>query len=412
MRSMLDALLKPLTPDRFFSDYWPDRIYASHGRIQRLPEILQSNVLRSFESLARNYRGRVLFTRGRNSPYMVPAGQASPEMLFRMGLTVYLDNIAPVLPDAAGFLATLEEEFGIAHGTARIGAFASPTADGVAPHYDVEDVISIQLQGSKRFYVAPVNEVRYPTGMQYSPGDAPCDDLYPQLSGRFPDWRDVPFDYVEMKPGSVLFMPRGTWHKTEAEDASLAVSIILKPATAADTLLEQLRWLLLQQPQWRKPLYGAWGAGPRRQQALVEAGALLEQLPALLQHLDPAALQTALAREGQRLRDIHAASRLRRLPNARVEISGDDRSPASEVRVLVHDDETGEQVTVRMQVHPQAADIFRWLGEQQTAFTLHEQQQQFPAFPPDQHAAIAQACVKARLLRLLWFPDTQVTTAD
>jgi hypothetical protein len=203
-------------------------------------------------------------------------------------------------------------------------------------------------------------------------------------------------------------MPRGTWHKTEAEDASMAVSIILKPASAADTLLEQLRWLLLQQPQWRKPLYGAWSAGPRRQQALSEAGTLLEQLPGLLQYLDSAALQTALTSEQQRVQEINPDSRLRRLPNARVEISNDGQSPAAEVRVLVHDDETGDQVTVRMQIHPQAADIFLWLGEQQTAFTLHEQQQMFPAFPPDQHTAIAQACIKARLLRLLWFPDAQV----
>jgi hypothetical protein len=65
-----------------------------------------------------------------------------------------------------------------------------------------------------------------------------------------------------------------------------------------------------------------------------------------------------------------------------------------------------------MQVHPQATDIFRWLGEQQSTFTLHEQQQRFPAFPPDQHVAIARTCVKARLLRLLWFPDAAVPTAD
>jgi len=400
---MLEALLKPLTVDRFFANYWPERCYASHGKPERLPAVFRSAALRDFETLARNYRGRVLFTRGRSSPYMVPAGQASPETLFRMGLTVYLDNIAPALPDSGHLLDTLEQEFGIAPGSARIGAFASPVADGVAPHYDVEDVISIQLQGEKRFYIAPVDEVRYPTGMQYSPGDEPLDEQYPQISGRFPHWEHAQFECIVMKPGSVLFMPRGTWHKTEADAASLAVSIILKPAAAADTVLEQLRWLLLQQPRWRKPLYGAWGNGRRRTRALQEAGELIARLPGLLQRLDAAALETALSSELQRVLAIKPDSRLRRLPNARVEVL--QQAQHAEVRILVHSDETGETVSAQMQVHPQVAALFQWLGEQDTVFTLRDMQQQLPALPDDQHVEVAQACVKARLLRLLWYPE-------
>jgi hypothetical protein len=69
--AMLEALLKPLKPDRFFAEYWPDRTYASHGKLARLPSLFQSEVLRDFSALARNYRGRLLITRGRNSPYMV-----------------------------------------------------------------------------------------------------------------------------------------------------------------------------------------------------------------------------------------------------------------------------------------------------------------------------------------------------
>ena len=290
---MLETLLKPLTPDKFFSDYWPDRTYASHGKVSRLPGLFRSEALADFSSLARNYRGRLLITRGRNSPYMVPADSRSAEALFSMGLTVYMDDIAPLLPDAGRSLAILERELGIAPGTARIGAFASPTTDGVAPHYDVEDVISVQLQGSKKFHVAPVDEIRYPAGMQYSPGDDPEAMLYPQIQGRFPDWQGVQFKCVEMKPGSVLFMPRGTWHKTEAEGPSLAVSIILKPPPAVDTVLEQLRWLLLQKPEWRKPLYGAWGHGPRHETALSVLGELLSGLPELAGHLDHDALQLA-----------------------------------------------------------------------------------------------------------------------
>ncbi len=400
---MLDTLLKPLDTDRFFSDYWPDRTYASHGKPARLPALFRSDVLADFSNLAREYRGRLLITRGRNSPYMIPADSSSAEALFGMGLTVYMDDIAPLLPAAADALAELEADFGIAPGTARIGAFASPTADGVAPHYDVEDVISIQLQGTKKFYVAPVEEVPYPAGMQYSPGDDPEDELYPQISGAFPDWHDVKFDCVEMKPGSVLFMPRGTWHKTEAEGPSLAVSIILRPPPAVDTVVEQLRWLLLQQPEWRKPLYGAYGNGRQRQAALQDAEKLLQTLPSLAQRIDGDALQLALADANGRLQQLAPGSRLRRQPNARVEIT--DGNPASVVRVLVNSDDRGEQPTVRIEVHPQAAEIFKWLGEQQGIFTVEDLAARFPMFPMEEHLVIVQTCVQARLLRQLWYPQ-------
>jgi hypothetical protein len=403
---MLEALLKPLKPDKFFRDYWPDRPYASHGELSRLPAMFHTDVLTDFSNLAGNYRGRLLITRGRNSPYMVPADSSSAAALFNMGLTVYMDDIASLLPDAGRALATLERELGIAPGTSRIGAFASPAADGVAPHYDVEDVISIQLHGTKKFHVAPVKEVRYPTGMQYSPGDDPDDELYPQITGRFPDWQDVKFNCIEMKPGSVLFMPRGTWHKTEAEAASLACSIILRPPAAADTVLEQLRWLLLQKPEWRKPLYGAWGDGKRNAAALREAGELIGTLPELISRLDAPALQLSLATEGDRLQQINTDSRFRRLPNARVEISDAGTSAqALVVCILVNSDDHGERVTVRMEVHPQAARIFRWLGEQDLPFTLQQMQDKFPEFPASQHVMVAQSCAQAKLLRLLWFPE-------
>jgi hypothetical protein len=323
-----------------------------------------------------------------------------------MGPTVYMDDIAPLLPDGEQFLATLEQELGIAAGTARIGAFASPVTDGVAPHYDVEDVISIQMQGTKKFYVAPVQEVRYPAGMQYSPGDDPEDELYPQTSGNFPDWQNAKFDCVEMKPGSVLFMPRGTWHKTEAEGASLSCSIILKPPPAVDTVLEQLRWLLLQKPEWRKPLYGPRSNGMPVSAAVRDAGNLLEALPDLISRLDKPALQLSLASEDERLQQINTSSRFRKLPNARVEVTdANNGSQTQVVRVLLNSDDHGEQVTVRMDVHPQAADIFRWLDGQEQVFTLQQLQDHFPAFPADQHVMIAQNCTRAKLLRLLWFPE-------
>jgi len=337
----------------------------------------------------------------------VPAENGCPKTLFNMGLTVYLDNIQPCLPKSPLVLQALERNLGIPPGTARIGAFASPPGDGAACHYDTEDVISIQLTGSKAFHVAPVEEVRYPVGMQYSPGSAPYTDLYPQVAGRFPEWKDAKFECVEMRPGSVLFMPRGTWHRTEADEPSLSITIALRPPSAAELILENLRWLLLQDAAWRKPLYGACGETAQKEPAMDVAGQLLERLPGQLRSLSTRSLELALMPEDKRLEHIDADSRFVSLPNASLQAGDVTLGKGGEqiqVRILVKDDEAGDRVTVSMDLHPQAVAVFEWLGSRKTPFSVDDLQQQFPQFPDDQHLAMLHTAASAELIRMLWYP--------
>ena len=406
-QTVLESFIAPLTAEQFFAGYWPERVYASHGDLERLPGMFRSPVLRDIESLSTNYHGRVLFTRGRHSSFMVPAENGCPKTLFNMGLTVYLDNIQPCLPKSPLVLQALERNLGIPPGTARIGAFASPPGDGAACHYDTEDVISIQLTGSKAFHVAPVEEVRYPVGMQYSPGSAPYTDLYPQVNGRFPEWKDATFDCIEMRPGSVLFMPRGTWHRTEADEPSLSITIALRPPSAAEIVLENVRWLLLQDASWRKPLYGAYGETPQKQAAMDAAGQLLQRLPKQLQSLSVRSLELALMPEDLRLQNIDADSRFVSQPNASVqlgEVTPGKGGEQLQMSILLQDDEAGDRVTVTMDIHPEAVAVFEWLGSRMAPFSVVDLLQQFPQFPEDQCVAMLHAGANAELIRMLWFP--------
>jgi len=414
-QTVLESLIAPLTTEQFFSDYWPERVYASHGELERLPGMFRSPVLRDIESLSGHYHGRVLFTRGRESSFMVPAENGCPKTLFDMGLTVYLDNIQPCLPKSPMVLQALERNLGIPPGTARIGAFASPPGDGASCHYDTEDVISIQLTGTKAFHVAPVEEVRYPIGMQYSPGAAPYSDLYPQVAGRFPDWKDAKFECIEMRPGSVLFMPRGTWHRTEADEPSLSVTIAMRPPSAAEVILENVRWLLLQDASWRKPLYGAYGDMRQKDAAMEAAGQLLEKLPQQVKSLSTRSLALALMPEDQRLEHIDADSRFVSdadsrfvsLPNASVQL--DDAANRGgdglvQMSILIKDDEAGDRISTRMEIPPQALEVFRWLGSRTAPFGVTDMQQQFSEFPREQLHSMLHAAASAELVRMLWFP--------
>jgi hypothetical protein len=88
-----------------------------------------------------------------------------------------------------------------------------------------------------------------------------------------------------MTPGSVLFLPRGHWHRTRADTDSLSVSIALAPRAPVDHLIIRLRPLLLQDPRWRRPAYG------ERERERLET--ILAELPSLLTGLTPADLGLA-----------------------------------------------------------------------------------------------------------------------
>lgn len=394
----LRSLVAPTPVAAFLRDYWPERCFATHGPVERLPPPLRGPELASFRALASRYRGLPTFGQGKHAPRTVTT-QANPNDLYEMGLTVSLHDVAHCLPGADAFLRQLENDLGIYPGSARITAFASPSGDGVTPHFDAEEVFSVQLLGTKRFHVAPVAEIPFPYGMQFGPRMKMYDELYLQAAGGLPCLTTAAFDTIAMTPGSVLFMPRGTWHRTEAEASSLSLSIILRPESAAESMLYALRNLLLQDPRWRRPLYGAWGDAAQRPPALARARELVADLPRLVAQITPADL--APLPEPVRLDAIDRASRFQRIPETRVEIEARAGTP------LYHfwgwDESGGERATLQMEIPPQFQPLFKWLTESHAAFAAGDVADRFPAVPFEQLQKVLGMLVRARFFKLLWF---------
>jgi len=395
---VLRALVSPTPAETFLHDYWPGRWFASHGAIDRLPAALRGPELASFRALADRYRGLPTFGRGRHAPRTVTT-RANPNDLYEMGLTVYLADIAHCLPEAEALLRQLERDLGVGAGCARITAFASPAGDGVSPHFDAEDVFSVQLHGAKRFAVASVTELPFPYGMQFGPRMKMFDELYLQCADGFPTIERASFETVEMKPGSVLFVPRGTWHRTEAGADSLSLSIILRPPAAAESALEAMRNLLLQDPEWRRPLYGAWGDDRQRSGALTRAQQLLADLPRVIAQLTPADL--APPPESERLAHIDRHSRFQRIPETRAEV--ETRGDISVYQFRAWEQERGEYPTLQLEVPPPYQPLFAWLTETPAAFAAGAAADRFPQTTFEHLQKILDTLVRARFLRLLWF---------
>jgi len=396
----LAALFGAAGAQEFLAARWPERHYAVHRTPQQLPPVLRGPELASLDALAQRYRGAVTFGRGARDARTVSV-DAHAANLFRLGLTVYLPDIAPFVAGAPAWLQALERELGLPAACCKLGAFASPRDDGVVCHFDADDVISIQLQGRKVFHVAPVEGLPYPAGRQFGPGMLPGDELYPQAGAGFPRPDGAPFERIAMAPGSVLFLPRGTWHRSEAGEDSFSVSIGIRPPAAMDRLLQRLRDLLLQDPQWRRPLYEAHGTGAQRDALAARLDGLIGDLPRLLDQIGGAALlQPATPQSVAPLTD---ASRLQKVPMARLDYARLDGRRLA-LTVTAWDQEWIERTTLATEAPAPAADLLDWLARTDAPFGAAAFYRHFPALPQRDKQQLLELLTRAGFLRLLWFP--------
>ena len=403
-RPILAALLSPKVTDEFLAAYWPHRPFVAHGDPARFPPVLRTEELSSTQALARRYRGSLRFTHGRKSDQMIQIDRVDPAILFEMGLTLNFEDIGPYVPGAPEFLRALESELGLNEGSLVMSAFASPHQDGLSCHYDAQDVISIQLIGTKRFHYAPVQEVAMPYGTQYIPGGKPYDELYAQAQNGFPSNKDVKFETAAMKPGSVLFLPRGTWHYTEAGEPSLSLSITISPPTLLDCAMEQLRWLLLQDSAWREPLYGATASGAMHENLRAHARRLLARLPQLVSSLSPEDLIQAPVPVAKRLDQISDKTRFQRIPDAVLEVEA-NKSPRdmSVVSIRLGHSDSSTRISARLEIPAEVLAVFRWIDAQTKPFTGAEAQAAFPGLPSEELKKILATLTRAQFIKLFWF---------
>jgi len=369
---------------------WPSAIRVEHGPLSRLPALFQQPLLNSLESLADRYRGPLSFGRGLRSPQTFDS-HANAASLVHLGLTVYLQDVAGTLNGAPAFLRQLERELGVATGSARLSAFASAGDDGVSCHYDAEEVISIQLLGRKTFHFAPMTEIPLPYGAQFGPDMVAVENLYEQARDGFPDPAHATFETQEMQPGSVLYLPRGTWHKTEAQAPSLSLSIVIRPPVVAEVLLGWLKPWLIGDPRWRLPLYG--DVDKADVQALFSelAGRLSENAvtPVLRWNAEPSAEE----------------SELLRVPGSHLTWTDSPQASNGLLRPRLQVNALDQDWRPRVTLDSEMPDVLRpaivWLQQRQTVFNLHCLSDALPQIAGRDLRQLLDLLVKAHALRPL-----------
>lgn len=179
-------------------------------------------------------------------------------LLHARGAGIMLGDVTS--PDTIRCKRGLEDELGLFGDTAVVSVLSTRTALGIA-RYDAHDNIAIQLHGRRRWRVG-ANEAVVDPIEPYVAG-APLGPMQRAVG----QTQSAPgrTEEIELQPGSVLWLPRGTWHElcSVEEGPSLYLNFRLLRPTARDGVLCALESAsdLRTAPELRRALVRGGGSG-------------------------------------------------------------------------------------------------------------------------------------------------------
>ena len=243
-------LVSPGSPEEFFHGIWEQRAvhvpgtgakfepifsWAEFNRLLNMSKLWSDRTMKIIldgQNLDLAEYGRISQTREGHQAIMPDPEQVL--LLLRRGATVVLDLIETLSPGVAAVSAALQTATG---GVAVCNAYCSWRAhQGLMAHFDNTDVFALHIEGSKiwRIYEGRADNAIDAEGHNYA-------TFPPQHHARA---KGNLLDEIEMKPGDLLYLPRGQYHEALASsDASLHLSFGIGQPTGIDVITRLLRSL-------------------------------------------------------------------------------------------------------------------------------------------------------------------------
>ena len=253
MEKVIESLFSPLKRDEFISAYRENKAIAAHHKIENFKELTSLKSLSSLSSLLESWPSTVnAYSPG--IPDEVNSTKIPPkeaQKLFDQGSGLFFDDPNLYEEVLAKVLEGLRQDLGLSNLTySRSLIYAIPKGKGTAPHFDQNINFVLQISGTKKWWVAENTSVENPM-TRYTIGTNPDPELDSYLDEDLPSQFPEKSTEFELTPGSVLFLPRGAWHKTEALDDAVSLNFTFSAPTWIDLLQTALRSRLTQSSYWR-----------------------------------------------------------------------------------------------------------------------------------------------------------------
>lgn len=285
-RISLDALVAPLTTDEFLANHWPREPLFIRRPNEAIEALMALPCLQSLEDLLVRWPRaiQVHLPDASDESSAVDATPADARKLFANRMALLFNNAHTISPELEEWLSVLKRDLGLPHSTyARCMVYATPDARGNTAHFDQNVNFVIQLVGVKKWRLAPNVSVENPT-QRHVIGQTVDPELASYLEHALPTSMPEGGREYTLEPGSLLFVPRGYWHSTEAEGEALALNFTFSQPSWADLFTMALASRLALSPAWRELADGVSAEDPARRNTAYETldsllAELVEDLP-------------------------------------------------------------------------------------------------------------------------------------
>lgn len=244
----LRQLLAPTGVERFFGEYWQRRVLAlqldAGVFAQILSEVGPLDITRLAGLAQEGTQAWIANDFVAHS--VVPVDASNAATFFDIGATLYFRNVRMdrLTQSLASFLGAPEQKI-IA------SLFLTPATGGASPHFDKNENFTIQLTGAKRWIVSDAPLVpAAPEG--YVLGQP----VTASLAGLMGQDKESPSHAVDMRPGTLLYVPRGTVHRTDTGAVSWSLNLSYSSKTWLDLACAGLRRRLAGSEKWRGTVAG------------------------------------------------------------------------------------------------------------------------------------------------------------
>lgn len=379
-------VLNTLFPDtgraRFLEQYWlGDQMLLEHAALERFAPLFDTPMLESASALLRAHGHQLTATvRDTNAAvrhiYGLDPGQANN--LYEAGATVTADRVERTVPLLSDWCHRLLEDLGVLPRFLVCTSFMARTGGGSPLHFDSKDIFVIHIAGIKRWRIAPNTMFEYPIKNLWPWG---AQSKRTHLREQLPDTTEV-----ELRPGSVLFLPRNYWHATQVVDDCLAFTVGVHRPAWLDVVKTMLHAHLIQDPIWRKSIGSAWGTQNQRNSEKQTFDALTQSLAQAVENLD----FDAFIDQQQTFMPWHS---LCRVPS--VSATLDTTDGESYLRI----EDPVLELSTELDIDDEFIGLFDWILEQ-SEFTPAEAVSHSCGLPAQAVSSAIQMLLQSRVLQL------------
>lgn len=254
MKTALEVLLGEGLVSQFIESFKKGEPFVAHGGPERFAP-LTNNVpfLNSLDDLLNTWPDLIQahLPDVRDEASSIDTTPKDARKLFQNGMGLLFDEAQRFSPVLQEWLENLRRELQFSAMTiSRSICYATPDGKGTAPHFDQNTNFVVQLHGTKIWSMARNTTIENPL-TRHTMGLDPDMEMQGYLDKEMPIQMPREVQQVELKPGSVLFVPRGYWHSTEAEGDALALNFTFTPPTWIDLFTVALRSRLSLSSEWR-----------------------------------------------------------------------------------------------------------------------------------------------------------------